>query len=130
MKTKQQIEQEFLREKWEDISGKKFPVQRKIIPYPELYQKYWDKWIEILPLMVNRMVLGDMRYDDIDNGMPGDYPYIDASKKRLDFFEDDGNLEHLLDSANIILKRFYLGKKFGEKFIALDESKHNTYRRK
>ena len=130
MKTKQQIEREFLDDMWEDLSGKRFKTPEKVIPYPELYKKYWNLWIKILPLMVNRMVMGHMRYGDIDKLVVGDYLYRESAKTRLDWFNVDGNLEHFIDAANIILKRFYIGQKAGEKFIATDESQHNAYRRK
>jgi hypothetical protein len=65
--------------------------------------QWGDDWQEILDLMKNRMIMGGYRYGPHRNQRPGQFDNVADAKRRLGLHDDDGNMEHLLDAANITI---------------------------
>jgi hypothetical protein len=86
--------------------------------------QWGEDWLKILDLMKNRMEMGGYRYDPHRNQRPGQFDNVADAKRRLDLHDKDGNMEHLLDAANITilacLKKAH--KKFH--FTSIDDGVH------
>ncbi len=65
----------------------------------------WDseEWQHILFLMKNRMLMGGYRYGPTPLQKPREFDNIADIKKRLDLYEVEGNMEYLIDAANITI---------------------------
>ena len=68
--------------------------------------------------------MGAFRYGPIAEQDFSNYDLIDEMRKRIQRYESDRNLEHLVDTANICLLAFVHGKRNGEKMIAIDDGPH------
>lgn len=96
--------------------------------------KLWEsEWIpEFEKLQRNRLVMGALRYGTIaQNRMrPAHYDRVSSIRKRLDAYEQTGNLEHLVDIANLSMLEFdqsshplkHFAAADGESRIGVDES--------
>lgn len=60
-------------------------------------------------LMRNRLLLGRFRYGRMDDPTKGDYDHVTNAIERLEAFRRTGNLEHLVDVANLCLIEFVCG---------------------
>ena len=76
------------------------PVDRAAM---EAMQWDSDEWQEVLTLMKNRMSFGGYRYGPTSKQKPRAFDNIKDIHRRLDLHEDTGNMEHLVDSANICI---------------------------
>ena len=65
--------------------------------------QWGDEWQHVLQLMKNRMIMGGYRYGPTKIQKPREFDNIFDIKRRLDLYEEDGNMEHLVDAANIII---------------------------
>jgi transcriptional regulator of heat shock response len=65
----------------------------------------WDsnEWQYILSLMKNRMIMGGYRYGPTKLQKPREFDNIADIKRRLELYEKEGNMEHLVDAANITI---------------------------
>ena len=59
------------------------------------------EWQEILTLMKNRMSFGGYRYGPTQKQKRRAYDNIADMHRRLDLHDKTGNMEHLVDNANI-----------------------------
>jgi len=107
-------ERDFLNDMW----GIPKPTIKKLPPLEELRKK--QQVPEFDELANNRLVMGAFRYGPIEDQNFDNYDLTGECKKRLDLFDDDKNLEHLLDGSNMLKLRWYWGRKKGEKFQAID----------
>jgi len=117
-------EREFLDNAWEDLAGVKREPPVKVPPLDELRKTQWCPLFE--KLMRNRLIMGAFRYGLMSEQDFSTYDLVEECKKRLDLFVKDGNLEHLVDAANMLLLRFFWGNKNKEKFEAIDDGVHST----
>jgi len=62
-----------------------------------------DEWQEVLMLMKNRMSFGGYRYGPTKKQARRAFDNIADIHRRLDLFTETGNMEHLVDSANICI---------------------------
>ena len=71
--------------------------------------------------MRNRMIMGALRYGLL--GAPGkpQYDRIASIIKRLKFYTEDGNTEHLVDAANLCLCEFVEGTHPLKHFGSVDD---------
>lgn len=99
---------------------------RKIDSYDDLKESEWDKDFE--NKMRNRLIFGAMRYGKMGHGS---YPKdkkkrdrIQSIKKRLEFFEQTGNGENLVDIANECLLIYAEQDHSNFHFEAKDDSYH------
>ena len=74
------------------------------ISYNDMLALQWgEEWQAVLQLMQNRMVMGGYRYGPTKKQKPYQYDNIGDMHRRLDLFCDTGNMEHLVDVANIAI---------------------------
>ena len=79
------------------------------------------EWVpEFEQLQRNRLAMGCLRYGLI--GAPGkkEWDRVQAIRKRLQQYEDTGNLECLVDVSNLSMLEFKEGKRPGRHWGALD----------
>ena len=93
----------------------------------EIRRRNWNG--KFLRLMNNRMVMGFYRYDFMHNQLPGQYDCVSSIIERLEAYKKDGNLEHLVDAANISMVEFTTSAHPKKHFRATDDEMH-TKRRK
>lgn len=95
-----------------DIMRERLLIQAGVIkstPAPtytldEMEALQWgEEWQYILFLMKNRMIMGGYRYGPTPLQKPREFDNIVDIKRRLDLYEIDGNMEHLVDAANITI---------------------------
>lgn len=65
--------------------------------------QWGEDWLKILDLMKNRMIMGGFRYGPHRNQRQGQFDNVADSIRRLKLHQEDGNMEHLLDAANITI---------------------------
>jgi hypothetical protein len=94
----------------------------KPIPLAELERTEWNKEFEIL--MRNRLMIGALRYGRMHRPEKGNYNCIDSIAKRLIAYSESGNLEHLVDIANLALVEFTHGKHPNRHFHSTDDGDH------
>ena len=83
-----------------------------------------EEWSdEFEKLMRNRLLMGAFRYGLLGKENRPRYDRIGSIRKRIDAYEDDGNLEHLVDIANLCLCLFIENKHSKGCFELLSESK-------
>jgi hypothetical protein len=69
-----------------------------------------EQWsLEFERLMRNRLILGALRYGPLGAKGKPQYDRIASIKKRLDAYAANGNLEMLVDAANLALLEFVEG---------------------
>lgn len=86
----------------------------------ELYKIQWSKKFEVF--MRNRLVMGALRYGGIRK-MTG-YKYLPYLKKKLKNYMATGNMEMLVDVANLALLEFVNGDHPKKNWSPLDNEKH------
>lgn len=98
------------------------PVERKL--YDSLRNSEWSADFE--DRMRNRLIMGALRYGLI--GKPGKpkYDRIKSIIKRLDIYRTTGNLETLVDVANLCLLEYVEGVHPLRHFHAEDDKNHVT----
>lgn len=90
---------------WRDMAG-----------LPEVEDSEWEllKVTEWSPrfeqYMRNRLVMGSMRYEPFARKRESfEYDCAAEATKRIEKYQKDGNKEHLVDAANMLLLQFELG---------------------
>jgi hypothetical protein len=91
-------------------------------PHDELLRTQWCGEFE--RLMRNRLVMGFFRYGDIRKNNTTTDAKIASMKKRLTLYEGNGNLEHLVDIANIALVEFMHSTHPKKHFGSVDDGTH------
>ncbi len=115
-------EREFLDYMWRRMSGLPELVPRRIPDLDKLKQS--ECCPEFEQLMRNRLVMGAFRYGLMCEQDFSKYDLIDEARKRIDRYEKDGNLEHLVDAGNMVQLKFYWERKNGGKFEPIDDGEH------
>lgn len=75
---------------------------REPVDHDALRASQWNPWFE--RLMRDRLVMGAMRYGDLYDGVW--YDTLACVRRYLDLYEATGNLEALVDAANVALVEF------------------------
>ncbi len=75
-------------------------------------------------LMRNRLLMGRFRYASMADSNRPQYNRIESSIKRLREYQDIGNLELLVDVANLCLLEFVHGDHPSKHFDAKDDGEH------
>lgn len=94
----------------------------------ELEITQWNKKFE--QLMKNRLIMGAMRYGDNKLSTPGgkkeeiDYKYITYLEYKLKKYKETGNLEFLVDVANLSMLEFHNGNHPKKHWTPIDNEKH------
>jgi hypothetical protein len=112
---------EHIRDHLLEMSG--FSVQKPKAPsLEELYRTEWNP--EFIQLMRNRLVMGFFRYGYLKDCNTSTEAKMKSMRKRLDMYEEDGNLEHMVDNANIALAEFMHSNHPNRHFSASDDGTH------
>ena len=88
--------------------------QIKDLQYKSLFTK----------LMDNRMIIGFFRYGN-KHKRKTYYHYINSAKRRIELYESTGNLECLIDAANILRMEFDQPQHPKAYFKAEDDGEHS-----
>lgn len=84
---------------------------------------------EFRTLCDNRMVMGAFRYGLLENQCAGKYDNVNSMIKRLKLYEATGNLEHLVDVANIAMVEFVTSDHPNKHFEAADDGIHTELKK-
>ena len=79
---------------------------------------------EFESLMRNRMVQGAFRYGRLGAKGKPHYDRLMEIRRRLERYEDTGNLECLVDAANVALLEFVEGRHPDRHFASVDDGEH------
>jgi len=88
----------------------------------ELRQTEWVPEFE--QYMRNRLLMGAFRYERMHDPTKGDYDILKDCRRRLGLYENDGNLEHLVDVANLCMIEFLHSRHPKKHFTATDDGEH------
>ncbi len=75
-------------------------------------------------LMIHRLTFGRYRYGRKSSSILREYEYVRSIYSRLDKYCKDGNLEHLIDIANLCMLEFEQGRHPKRHFRAIDDGEH------
>ena len=90
--------------------------------YDELVKTEWSPEFE--QGMRNRLLFGALRYGRLDRPNVNDYPFADYAKQRIALYLETGNMEYLLDCANMCLYEFERGIHPKRHFKSTDDGVH------
>jgi|WetSurMetagenome_2_1015567.scaffolds.fasta_scaffold39004_4 hypothetical protein len=76
-------------------------------------------------LMRNRMIMGYFRYGANKPELMKKLDFIGSAKQRIERYEKDGNLEHLVDAANILRMEFEMPHHPNAHFQSIDDGEHS-----
>jgi hypothetical protein len=103
-------------------------VERSKCPPAPSYDELWNtQWCyEFATYMRNRLIMGFFRYGDIHKNNTTTEAKIASIRKRVDLYEQNGNLEHLVDIANIAMVEFMHSTHPKKHFDSVDDGTHIT----
>lgn len=105
----------------EDYEQKK----ENVLPsYDELKKTEWSPEFE--KLMRNRLIMGAYRYGRIHESNKPNYDRTSSIEKRLNKYRETGNVEFLVDIANLCLLEFEVGNHPNKHFQSIDDGEHVT----
>lgn len=88
----------------------------------ELKETEWS--IRFENLMRNRLIMGAFRYGKIHEEGKPKYDRIESIFKRLIKYSNTGNMEFLVDIANLCLLEFEEGYHINKHFSSIDDGEH------
>ena len=92
---------------------------------PPLEQLRETEWCsEFEQLMRNRLILGAFRYGLFSSNSKTAWRMMDSIHKRLSLYSTDGNLEHLVDAANLLMLEYLKGIRAGQRVRSVDDGEH------
>lgn len=95
-------------------------------PLERLRATEWDDEYEILRR--NRMVMGAFRYGPIQRQSLEQYDLPNECIHRVQLYQQDHNLEHLVDAGNMAMLAFVNGRRNKHPFNSTDDGTHATRR--
>ena len=98
------------------------PPATPIPPLAELRRTEWYEPFE--RLMRNRLLMGRYRYEALHSPAKAAYALIVDARRRLGLYDSTGNLEHLVDAANLLLLEFVHSRHPRRHFAASDDTAH------
>jgi hypothetical protein len=108
---------EWLRQRLEDQA-----FGRPVPPLDELRQTEWSPEFE--QLMRNRLLMGAFRYGLMRDKLKSKWKMLPSMRRRLDHYEETGNLEMLVDVANLCLLEFLNPSVDGAAMRPTDDGEH------
>jgi len=94
----------------------------KRITYEELQKTQWSNIFE--QWMRNRLIMGGMRYGLLGAKNKPKHDQIGSIKRRMAAYESTGNIEHLVDVANLCMVEYIEGDHPNKHFSAIDDGIH------
>ena len=94
----------------------------KIPSLEELRETEWSSEFE--HRMRNRLIMGAFRYGRFHDPGKGQYDQVASIRRHLIEYECTGNLEHLVDVANLALVEYVFGSHPMRHWHAQDDSEH------
>lgn len=91
-------------------------------PKESLRRSEWSPTFE--RLMRNRLLVGRYRYGRMDRDHDTDYDRVASILRRLEEYQEHGNLEHLVDAANLCMMEFEHNQHPTGHFHATDDGAH------
>lgn len=70
------------------------------------------------------MVMGFFRYGDIHRKDLDSYDLPEEAIKRIRRYQQDRNLEHLVDAGNMLMLAYMQGQRDGHTFKPIDDGEH------
>lgn len=101
------------------------PLPAKIYPH-ELVSTEWSQEFE--RLQRNRMFMGALRYGRLGAAGKPQYDRCTDIKRRVSKYKDTGNLEYLVDAANLCQCEFVEGDHPNKHFSSADDGEHTKAR--
>ncbi|MCK5432933.1 MAG: hypothetical protein KAJ03_09325 [Gammaproteobacteria bacterium] len=92
--------------------------------YTNIKESEWSQPFE--KLMRERLIMGAFRYGTMARKKKIDYDNAGSVLERINLYIEDGNLEHLVDIANICMIEFVTGAHPKRHFNSLAEHNHHT----
>jgi len=115
--------QEFLANLWKSFHGGTEVDHSQKLPDLEILKKTeWSDYFE--RLMRNRMIVGAFRYGRLHDKKKKKWNRVESAIIRLKLYEQTGNLEHLVDVANMCLLEFEIGAHPKKHFQSADDQHH------
>jgi len=117
------MRKQLINELWErrEDSYSTFPKPKVMPTLDELRKSEWNSEFE--ELMRNRLLMGAFRYGLLRENK-GKYDTIGSALHRLKKYQETGNVEFLIDVANICLIEFTSGKHPNKHFESIDDGHH------
>ena len=97
-------------------------IEQKTINLKDLQKSEWNNKFETL--MRNRLVFGAIRYGKIGESGKPKYSRIESIIKRLKNYNKTGNMEFLVDCANLCLLEFVENNHPTKHFSSIDDGEH------
>ena len=98
------------------------PVADKTESLTDLVVSEWSPEFE--RLMRNRLLMGRFRYGRLDRTEQRNYDRVGSCLRRLRAYRETGNLEYLVDVANLCLMEFEHSDHPDRHFEAADDGEH------
>lgn len=98
------------------------PVGDKAESLDDLRRSEWSQEFE--GLMRNRLLVGRYRYGLMQRTDGRNYNRVGSAMRRLLAYQETGNMEHLVDVANLMLMEFEHGDHPERHFHAADDAEH------
>jgi hypothetical protein len=101
------------------------PERPEPLPHRVTAEQARANWSDrFVQLMRNRMMLGIYRYGSFRDPRQPAYDRIGSVLHRLAQYRETGNLEHLVDAANLCLIEFEVSRHPRRHFVAIDDGSH------
>jgi len=88
--------------------------------------EYPKEFEEIHILANNRMIMGSFRYGYVNRQDLNSYNTANEAHKRINKYQLDNNLEHLIDAYNMVRLEFLAARRKGLSIISIDDGEHAT----
>ena len=109
-----------------DILRERLLTQAGVLKPPSLAELRKSEWSSRFEeLMRNRLIMGSYRYELFDVKRKGlKYACAAEAIKRVVLFQETGNIEHLVDAANMCLLEFEFSNHPNKHFTSIDDGVH------
>ena len=104
------------------ILSKRISEPIKVENLDELRRSEWSLTFETL--MRNRLIMGAFRYGTLHSNKKPKYDRLESIIKRVTIYKETGNLELLVDIANMCLLEFEEGHHPNKHFHSIDDGQH------
>ncbi len=90
--------------------------------FNKMFETQWSKEFE--QRRKNRMVMGTFRYGDFRSGKHSSKNIVNSIVSRSNQYLESGNMEHLLDIANLAMIEYVVGTHPKRHFESIDDGEH------